>query len=83
MDYKKELLDKLHAKLNHDLDMDGFGNGYEQGINEAIEVVKNLTMHGVVNQRELLFAFIKEIKEEYIDQNWDYLEFIAERVLSK
>ena len=42
MDYKKELLDELYAKLNHDLDMDGFGNGYEQGINEAIEVVKNL-----------------------------------------
>ena len=48
-----------------------------------MEVVKKLTIHNVVNQRELLFAFIKEIKEEFKDQNWDYLDFIAERVLSK
>ncbi len=47
------------------------------------EVVKKLTIHNVVNQRELLFAFIKEIKDEFKDQNWDYLDFIAERVLSK
>ena len=47
------------------------------------EVVKKLTIHNVVNQRELLFAFIKEIKYEFKDENWDYLDFIAERVLSK
>lgn len=47
------------------------------------EVVKKLTTHDVVNRRELLFAFIKEIKDEFKDQDWDYLDFIAERVLSK
>jgi len=47
------------------------------------EVVKKLTIHNVVNQRELLFAFIKEIKDEFKYENWDYLDFIAERVLSK
>ena len=40
-------------------------------------------LHNVVNQRELLFAFIKEIKDEFKDENWDYLDFIAERFLSK
>ena len=35
----------------------------------------------VSGQSELLFAFIAEIKKEFADQNWDYLDFIAERVL--
>ena len=26
---------------------------------------------------------IKEIKDEFKNENWDYLDFIAERVLSK
>lgn len=35
----------------------------------------------VSGRSELLFAFIAEIKKEFADQNWDYLAFIAERVL--
>jgi len=34
-------------------------------------------------EKELLHLFIKEIKEEFADQNWDYLDFVAERTLSK
>ena len=45
--------------------------------------VKKLTIPAVVGQSELLFAFIKAIKEEFADQNWDYLDFIAERFLGK
>jgi hypothetical protein len=32
---------------------------------------------------EILTVFIKEIKEEFNDQNWDYLDFIKERILKK
>lgn len=36
----------------------------------------------VKNKRELLLVFIKEVKKEFPDQNWDYLDIISERVLS-
>jgi hypothetical protein len=53
-------------------------------IDETIlEVVKNLRIADVSCQRELLFAFIKAVKEEFADQNWDYLDFIADRVIGK
>ena len=32
---------------------------------------------------KVLSIFIKEIKDEFKDQNWDYLDFIAERVLRR
>ena len=32
-------------------------------------------------RKELLGAFIAEIKKEFTDENWDYLEFIKDRVL--
>lgn len=35
-----------------------------------------------MTQKELLMAFIAEIKKEFADSNWDYLYFIAERVLN-
>lgn len=31
--------------------------------------------------QQILVAFITEIKNEFADQNWDYLDFIAERVI--
>ncbi len=34
-----------------------------------------------LSDSELLFAFITEVKKEFADQNWDYLDFIADRVL--
>ena len=48
-----------------------------------LKQVKNCFISDVVGQSELLFAFIKTIKEEFSDQNWDYLDFIADRVIGK
>lgn len=48
-----------------------------------LNVAKNCNIHDVSNRRELLFAFIKDWKEEFKDENWDYLDFMAERFLSK
>jgi ribonuclease BN (tRNA processing enzyme) len=45
--------------------------------------VKKLNLLDVSNRRELLFAFIKDWKEEFKDENWDYLDFMAERFLGK
>lgn len=42
-----------------------------------------LQQANVSGRSELLFAFIQEIKNEFADENWDYLDYIAERVLSK
>lgn len=48
----------------------------------ADEVVKNnIVLPDVSGRSELLFAFIAEIKKEFADQNWDYLDLIADRVL--
>jgi hypothetical protein len=50
-------------------------NCFVETVNEA------LRLHDVSGRSELLFAFIAEIKREFKDENWDYLDFIAERVL--
>lgn len=42
-----------------------------------------LSQHDVSGRSELLFDFIAEIKLEFSDQNWDYLDFIADRVIGK
>jgi len=44
---------------------------------------KSMMVGDVGRRSELLFAFIAEIKSEFADQNWDYLDFIAERVIGK
>jgi uncharacterized protein YajQ (UPF0234 family) len=36
---KKEITNKLNDLLSHDYDMDGFGNGYEKGVKDSIDVV--------------------------------------------
>lgn len=37
----QSILNELYLKLgNHDLDMDGYGQGYEAGLIDAINVVK-------------------------------------------
>lgn len=36
-----------------------------------------------VVESKALSDFIAEVKKEFADQNWDYLDFIAERVLTK
>ena len=45
------------------------------------EANKNFVQPDVSGRSELLFAFITEVKKEFADQNWDYLDFIAKRVL--
>lgn len=51
-------------------------------VDETIEAVKNnIVLPDVIGRSELLFAFIAEVKKEFADQNWDYLDFIAERFL--
>ena len=57
-------------------------------INKAMDVIEdcdvvknNIVLPDVSGRSELLFAFIAEVKKEFADQNWDYLDFIAERVL--
>lgn len=45
------------------------------------QVKNNIVLPDVSGQSELLFAFIAEVKKEFAGQNWDYLNFIAERVL--
>ena len=42
-----------------------------------------LRQFDVIRRSELLFAFIAEIKSEFADQNWDYPDFIAERVIGQ
>lgn len=54
---------------------------FDKAIKEA--VTEALRIHDVSGRSELLFAFIAEIKSEFADQNWDYLDFIAERVIGK
>lgn len=46
---------------------------------EAITVA--LDMSNARGQSGLLFAFIAEIKKEFADQDWEYLDFIADRIL--
>jgi len=48
-----------------------------------VAVTEALRIYDVSRRSELLFAFIAEIKSEFADQNWDYLDFIAERVIGK
>ena len=56
-------------------------------VGEVEHLVKNFNQPtkwkqaDVSGRSELLFAFIAEVKKEFADQNWDYLDFIANRVL--
>ena len=52
-----------------------FDKAIKEAVNEALRI------HDVSGRSELLFAFITEVKKEFADQNLDYLDFIAERVL--
>ena len=45
--------------------------------------VKKLKLLDINNRREFLSAFIKDIKDEFKDENCDYLDIILERFLIK
>lgn len=51
-------------------------------LNQARIAIYN-AIHGIDEKRMLIDGFINEIKEEFSNQNWDYLSFIADRYLGK
>jgi hypothetical protein len=53
---------------------------YRKEITEWL--IKYASQTKQVERREELNGFIKEIKDEFKDQNWDYLDFIADRYLN-
>ena len=59
----------------------GDGETFYWLLTEKTVAKNNLVQADVSGQSELLFAFIAEVKKEFADQNWDSLDFIAERVL--
>ncbi len=49
----------------------------------AIDICKFAKKYHESEEKELLYTFIAEIKKEFANENWDYLDFIAERVINK
>jgi len=80
-DFEK-VMNELQANFGWS-NIDELPDSYKDLLNDTIKAVKNCSIPAVVGQSELLFAFIKAIKEEFADQNWDYLDFIADRVIGK
>ena len=80
---KDEIIDQMIDEMPFNL-----SENIRPYVKEAMDIyaqqeVKNCNILAVSKRSELLFAFIKEWKEEFKDENWDYLDFVAERVLSK
>ena len=80
---KEENKDLAYWKANAEEDYMQVPISVLRYISELEKAVKNCSIPDVSRQSELLFAFIKAIKEEFADQNWDYLDFIADRVIGK
>jgi len=87
---KKETLEKVAENhINNDLDL------YESLVDGHIsydigmDLLNNLFINGAKWKEEqdknkcseIIDLFITEIKNEFKDDNWDYLEFIKERVI--
>jgi hypothetical protein len=88
--YEKDMKEKITKILMSETfnTSDEAGNNYtvveEDDFDKIAEkLVKLFATYVVSDRRELLFAFIKEWKEEFKDENWDYLDFMAERFLGK
>lgn len=58
-------------------------SGYGTRFFDMHNLEQKLDIASVSSRRELLFAFIKEVNDEFPEENWDYLDFIAERMLGK
>ena len=81
-----ELVCQLHSRALNQPRNKNMHDAYvetRQEMERRIKVNNNFVLADVSRQSELLFAFIKAIKEEFADQNWDYLDFIADRVIGK
>lgn len=63
--------------------------GFDLGKNEARifkamdDWATDVVKHTPNNKSEVLSDFIAEVKKEFPDQNWDYMDFIKDRVLNK
>lgn len=58
-------------------------SGFIDGVEKAIGAINNAHNQTITDgRRNLLTAFISEVKREFKDENWDYLDFIADRVLN-
>jgi hypothetical protein len=80
---KDEIIDKMIDEMPFNL-----SENIRPYVKEAMDIyaqqeVKNCNILAVSKRSELLFAFIKEWKEEFKDENWDYLNFFVERVIKK
>ena len=81
-----ELVCQLHSRALSQPRNKNMHDAYveaRQEMERRIKVNNNFVLADVSRQSELLFAFIKAIKEEFADQNWNYLDFIADRVIGK
>lgn len=81
-----ELVCQLHSRALSQPRNKNMHDAYveaRQEMERRIKVNNNFVLADVSRQSELLLAFIKAIKEEFADQNWDYLDFIADRVIGK
>jgi len=77
-----EQIEDAFAKMINPSTSVGFVNG-AKWFRDKYYVSTQMTSLPVSQNKELLNRFITEIKNEFKDQNWDYLDFIADRVLSK
>lgn len=70
-----------YVKQGHNYDE---RQGFIDGIEKTLEVVgEKLKTSTDDIKRQVLSEFIAEVKKEFADENWEYLDFIADRVLDK
>lgn len=81
-----ELVCQLHSRgLAHPSNRD-LHNAYVEAREEMerrIKINNNFVLADVSRQSEILFEFIKAIKEEFKEENWKYIDLIADRVISE
>jgi hypothetical protein len=77
IEVKRQLVEEILDQLKG-AQQDCYVESTEMIIDEVKVVLRQPDVSG---RSELLFAFIAEVKKEFADQNWDYLDFIAERVI--
>lgn len=71
----EEILEKYCGKIN--VPFDNYACEYHTSIIKAMH--EYAAQFPAIDLRKELNSFIKEIKTEFADENWDYLGFIADR----
>lgn len=69
----------VHSKLAHERRYAESARMAKERIPQLEKAIEILSS----NRREIIEKFITEIKNEFHDQNWDYLTFIADRVMER